>query len=193
MSCGSGETAILLLARLFLMLVLHLAVAGLSAGRLRLTPQSCFVQARLSQDCMRAIMKMTYCPHCRGMASARPCANYCTNVMKGCLANQADLNPEWRHLAGGGSAVGKPAFAQTALSCSLTHLPRVFKDTMMQVAERLRGPNGVEDTIKTLPNSISDAILTAMGNMETVKNKVRAHFITGCSRMTGEIKIFIIV
>lgn len=50
---------------------------------------------------MRAIMKMTYCPHCRSMASAKPCANYCTNVMKGCLANQADLNTEWRHLAGG--------------------------------------------------------------------------------------------
>lgn len=46
-------------------------------------------------------MRMTYCPHCRGMASARPCANYCSNVMKGCLANQADLNTEWRHLAGG--------------------------------------------------------------------------------------------
>lgn len=62
----------------------------------------CFLpQTQLSQECMRAIMKMTYCPHCRGMPSARPCANYCTNVMKGCLANQADLNTEWRHLAGG--------------------------------------------------------------------------------------------
>lgn len=55
----------------------------------------------MSQECMRAIMKMTYCPHCRGMPSARPCLNYCTNVMKGCLANQADLDTEWRHLAGG--------------------------------------------------------------------------------------------
>ena len=55
---------------------------------------------QLSLECMRAMMRMTYCPHCRGMASARPCANYCSNVMKGCLANQADLNTEWRHLAG---------------------------------------------------------------------------------------------
>lgn len=101
-------------------------------------------QARLSQDCMRAIMKMTYCPHCRGMASARPCANYCTNVMKGCLANQADLNTEWRHLA----------------------------DTMMQVADHLHGPSGVEDRIRTLPGSISDAMFTLMMNVETVKNKL---------------------
>lgn len=122
MTCGPSETGILLLDKLLLMLLLHLPVAGLSVGLLRLTPQSCFLQVRLSQDCMRAIMKMTYCPHCRGMASARPCANYCANVMKGCLANQADLNTEWRHLAGGGSAVGNPPFAQTILICSLTRL-----------------------------------------------------------------------
>uniref|UniRef100_A0A3Q3JZM6 Glypican-1 n=1 Tax=Monopterus albus TaxID=43700 RepID=A0A3Q3JZM6_MONAL len=58
-------------------------------------------QVQLSPECMRAMMKMTYCPHCRGMPSARPCANYCRNVMKGCLANQADLNTEWRHLVAG--------------------------------------------------------------------------------------------
>lgn len=58
-------------------------------------------QVQLSHECMRAMMRMTYCPHCRSMASARPCANYCSNVMKGCLANQADLNTEWRNLAGG--------------------------------------------------------------------------------------------
>ncbi|XP_056911984.1 glypican-1b [Takifugu flavidus] len=101
-------------------------------------------QVRLSLDCMRAIMKMTYCPHCRGMASARPCANYCTNVMKGCLANQADLNTEWRHLA----------------------------DTMMQVADHLHGPSGVEDVILTLPNSILDGVSTMMENMEAVKHKL---------------------
>uniref|UniRef100_A0A3B5K3L2 Glypican-1 n=1 Tax=Takifugu rubripes TaxID=31033 RepID=A0A3B5K3L2_TAKRU len=112
-------------------------------------------QVRLSQDCMRAIMKMTYCPHCRGMASARPCANYCTNVMKGCLANQADLNTEWRHLA----------------------------DTMMQVADHLHGPSGVEDVILTLPNSILDGVSTMMENMEAVKHKVRVHFVTGYSRL----------
>ncbi|CAB1317609.1 unnamed protein product [Coregonus sp. 'balchen'] len=27
---------------------------------------------------------MTYCPHCRGVPSARPCANYCANVFQAC-------------------------------------------------------------------------------------------------------------
>ncbi|XP_018532264.1 glypican-1b [Lates calcarifer] len=101
-------------------------------------------QVQLSQECMRAGMRMTYCPHCRGMASARPCANYCSNVMKGCLANQADLNTEWRHLA----------------------------ETMIQVADRFDGPSGVDSVILSLPNRISEAMLTMMDNIEPINSKL---------------------
>ncbi|XP_040910650.1 glypican-1b [Toxotes jaculatrix] len=101
-------------------------------------------QVQLSQECMRAMMKMTYCPHCRGMASARPCANYCSNVMKGCLANQADLNTEWRHLA----------------------------ETMIQVADRFDSPSGVDSVILSLPGRISEAMLTMMDNIETINSKL---------------------
>lgn len=101
-------------------------------------------QVPLSQECMRAMMKMTYCPHCRGMASARPCASYCSNVMKGCLANQADLNTEWRHLA----------------------------ETMMQVADRLDGPTGVDSVVLSLPNRISEAMYTMMENIDTINSKL---------------------
>ncbi|XP_074507304.1 glypican-1b [Sebastes fasciatus] len=101
-------------------------------------------QVVLSPDCMRAMMRMTYCPHCRGMASARPCANYCSNVMKGCLANQADLNTEWRHLA----------------------------ETMIQVAGRFDGPSGVDSVVLSLPTRISEAMFTMMDNMETINSKL---------------------
>ncbi|XP_054614598.1 glypican-1b [Dunckerocampus dactyliophorus] len=101
-------------------------------------------QVQLSQECMRAIMKMTYCPHCRGMASARPCANYCSNVLKGCLANQADLNTEWRHLA----------------------------ETMMQVAGRFDGPSGVDVVVLSLPSRISEAMLTMVDNIESINSKL---------------------
>ena len=43
---------------------------------------------------------MLYCPYCQGVPSAKPCKNYCLNVMKGCLANQADLDPEWNQFIG---------------------------------------------------------------------------------------------
>ncbi|XP_073347838.1 glypican-1b [Pagrus major] len=101
-------------------------------------------QVQLSQECTRAMMRLTYCPHCRGMASARPCANYCSNVMKGCLANQADLNTEWRHLA----------------------------ETMIQVADRFDGPSGVDSAVPSLPYRISEAMLTMMDNIETINSKL---------------------
>uniref|UniRef100_A0A665TFP8 Glypican-1 n=1 Tax=Echeneis naucrates TaxID=173247 RepID=A0A665TFP8_ECHNA len=104
-------------------------------------------QVQLSQECMRATMRMTYCPHCRGMASARPCANYCSNVMKGCLANQADLNTEWRHLA----------------------------ETMMQVADRFDDPSGVDSVLLTLPVRISEGIMTMNENLQTINSKVRTY------------------
>lgn len=57
-------------------------------------------QVSLSPECTKALMKLVYCPHCRGLASIKPCSNYCSNVMKGCLANQADLDTEWQNLIG---------------------------------------------------------------------------------------------
>ncbi|XP_077580692.1 glypican-1b [Stigmatopora nigra] len=101
-------------------------------------------QVPLSQECMRAIMRMNYCPHCRGMASARPCVNYCSNVLKGCLANQADLNTEWRHLA----------------------------ETMIQVSDRFDGPSGVDVVVLSLPYRISEAMMAMVENMESTNNKL---------------------
>ena len=43
---------------------------------------------------------MLYCPYCQAMPAVKPRNNYCLNVMKGCLANQADLDPEWNHYIG---------------------------------------------------------------------------------------------
>ncbi|MEQ2215816.1 hypothetical protein XENOCAPTIV_006332, partial [Xenoophorus captivus] len=57
-------------------------------------------QVSLAEECTKALMKLIYCPHCRGLASVKPCSNYCSNVMKGCLANQADLDPVWQELIG---------------------------------------------------------------------------------------------
>uniref|UniRef100_A0A8C7P281 Glypican-1 n=1 Tax=Oncorhynchus mykiss TaxID=8022 RepID=A0A8C7P281_ONCMY len=105
----------------------------------------CFLsQVPLSPECVRAIMKMTYCRHCRGVPSARPCANYCANVLKGCLANHADLDTEWRNLA----------------------------DAMLQVANRFEGASSVNVVFLSLPKRISEAITTMMDNIDTFNTKV---------------------
>ena len=48
------------------------------------------LQVPLSPECSRAVMKLVYCAHCLGVPGARPCPDYCRNVLKGCLANQAE-------------------------------------------------------------------------------------------------------
>ena len=45
-------------------------------------------------------MKMMYCPYCSGQVALKPCQNYCLNVLRGCLANQADLDFEWNNFLG---------------------------------------------------------------------------------------------
>ena len=66
------------------------------------------LQVPLSPECSRAVMKLVYCAHCLGVPSARPCPDYCRNVLKGCLANQADLDAEWRNLLGKPPLHGRP-------------------------------------------------------------------------------------
>uniref|UniRef100_A0A8C0FHZ4 Glypican 6 n=1 Tax=Bubo bubo TaxID=30461 RepID=A0A8C0FHZ4_BUBBB len=70
-------------------------VQGLTVGR-----EVAVNMVYLHFRCIRALMKMLYCPYCRGLPTVKPCNNYCLNVMKGCLANQADLDTEWNLFIG---------------------------------------------------------------------------------------------
>ncbi|KAI4874807.1 hypothetical protein NFI96_014716, partial [Prochilodus magdalenae] len=105
----------------------------------------CWVsQVPLSTECVRALMKQTYCPLCRGVASAKPCSSYCRNVMKGCLANQADLDTEWKNLA----------------------------DSMLQVADKLNRPYSMDAAVLSLPRRIAEAILYMQDNLSSFNSKV---------------------
>uniref|UniRef100_A0A3B5KRW3 Uncharacterized protein n=1 Tax=Xiphophorus couchianus TaxID=32473 RepID=A0A3B5KRW3_9TELE len=64
---------------------------GLAFGRDMLTADS---------ECVRGLMRQWYCPLCRGLPFLRPCHSLCLNVMKGCLANQAELDTEWNNFIG---------------------------------------------------------------------------------------------
>uniref|UniRef100_A0AAQ4PB71 Glypican-1 n=2 Tax=Gasterosteus aculeatus aculeatus TaxID=481459 RepID=A0AAQ4PB71_GASAC len=101
-------------------------------------------QVHLSPECMKALMKLVYCPHCRGMASVKPCSNYCSNVMKGCLANQADLNPEWQNLI----------------------------DTMFQVASSFSTEPSLDVVLSSIPARIYEAVHFLQENMDTFTARV---------------------
>uniref|UniRef100_A0A3Q0RYP9 Glypican-1 n=1 Tax=Amphilophus citrinellus TaxID=61819 RepID=A0A3Q0RYP9_AMPCI len=101
-------------------------------------------QVSLSPECEKASMKLIYCPHCRGLASAKPCSNYCANVMKGCLANQADLDPEWQNLI----------------------------DTMIQVASSFSTEPSLDVVLSSIPVRIYEAVHYLQENMDTFTAKV---------------------
>ncbi|XP_041849283.1 glypican-6a isoform X2 [Melanotaenia boesemani] len=94
--------------------------------------------------CVRALTKMLYCPYCRSMPGLKPCPNYCHNVMRGCLANQADLDAEWN----------------------------LFIDAMLLVADRLEGPFNIEAVIEPIDIKISEAIMAMQDNSMQVSAKV---------------------
>uniref|UniRef100_A0A1A8C5M6 Glypican 5 n=1 Tax=Nothobranchius kadleci TaxID=1051664 RepID=A0A1A8C5M6_NOTKA len=52
--------------------------------------------ASLSRDCVRNLVKMVFCSHCRGLTLIKPCVGYCLNVMRGCLASVTELDQPWR-------------------------------------------------------------------------------------------------
>ncbi|XP_028284142.1 glypican-5 isoform X2 [Parambassis ranga] len=52
--------------------------------------------ADLSKECVKSLVKMVYCSHCRGLTLIKPCSGYCLNVMRGCLASAAELDQPWR-------------------------------------------------------------------------------------------------
>lgn len=50
----------------------------------------------LSKDCVKSLVKMVFCSHCRGLTLIKPCRDYCLNVMRGCLASVSELDQSWR-------------------------------------------------------------------------------------------------
>ncbi|KAM9320774.1 glypican-6 [Gastrophryne carolinensis] len=116
-------------------------VQGLTVGR-----EVANKGSKLSPNagCIRALVKMQYCPFCHGLPMLKPCKNYCLNVMKGCLANQADLDIEWN----------------------------LFVDAMLLVADRLEGPFNIESVMDHIDAKISEAIKNLQENSVQVSGKV---------------------
>lgn len=116
-------------------------VQGLMVGR---EVANRVAKVNVAPACVKALTKMLYCPYCRGLPGLKPCHNYCQNVMRGCLANQADLDAEWN----------------------------LFIDAMLLVADRLQGPSNIETVIEPIDIKISEAIMTMQDNSMHVSAKV---------------------
>lgn len=116
-------------------------VQGLATGRDIVNKA---LKLSVSTECVRALMRQWFCPLCRGIPSLKSCHSLCLNVMKGCLANQADLESEWNN----------------------------FIDAVLSLADRLAGPFNVELAAESIAVKVSEAIMFMQENSVTISTKV---------------------
>uniref|UniRef100_A0A6B2EAU6 Putative heparin sulfate cell surface proteoglycan n=1 Tax=Phlebotomus kandelakii TaxID=1109342 RepID=A0A6B2EAU6_9DIPT len=102
----------------------------------------------LTHKCKMHLLKMSYCPECRGVIKGRvkSCYSYCINVMRGCLTQYVgSLDSPWTS----------------------------FAESMERLLGLVRSREGVEAVIKTLEVKLSEAIMHAMQNGPELEKKVK--------------------
>ncbi|XP_076370289.1 glypican-6-like [Tachypleus tridentatus] len=97
-----------------------------------------------SQECSRALMKMSYCPHCKGFPDLKPCTTYCLNVMKGCLAHHSELNNTWNS----------------------------YIEALLMLAVRLENSFNIEAVVDPIEIRISEAVMNFQENSQAVSDRL---------------------
>lgn len=92
--------------------------------------------AGMAKECGRAIVRMQFCSHCKGLTLIRPCQGLCLNVMRGCLAGLAELQGPWS----------------------------TYIALLEGTSAALAGGNELELTLLSIRERINDAILSAQLN-----------------------------
>ncbi|XP_011141588.1 division abnormally delayed protein isoform X2 [Harpegnathos saltator] len=109
------------------------------------------------EACNAAMLRMTYCPRCKGFGNAvMPCNGFCINVMRGCLTEPAsELDLAWS------------GYVETV-------------ERLVVAVDGHNDPLGLNavNAVKQLGTRISDAILRSLENGPRLVEKVR----TACGR-----------
>ncbi|VDO87599.1 unnamed protein product [Heligmosomoides polygyrus] len=105
-----------------------------------------FMNASVSKECKINLAKMWDCSMCSGQPEAKPCPGLCTNVMKGCLADWAEIDQQWNAVI----------------------------DSMLKISARLRGAQNLHHALEPLPVQLSEAVMEMQERGVTVSNKVIA-------------------
>ena len=128
-------------------------------------------------QCVEALTKMTSCPACQGLPAIRPCSNYCSNVMKGCLAYHSELADSWDKYIGEFliDINIHPHVSNLELKlCRVSKMlnPIFLSDNLISVGERLIGPFNIEAVVEPIDIKISDAIMNFQESGYEVTQKV---------------------
>ncbi|XP_036416741.1 glypican-5a [Colossoma macropomum] len=85
---------------------------------------------QLSRECRKALLRMSYCPHCQALISSRPCMGYCLNVLRGCLASLAEVDSHWREFVRSLEALSTRMSGGADLERALAAVPTVVRDAI---------------------------------------------------------------
>uniref|UniRef100_UPI00358E7ED9 glypican-6-like isoform X2 n=1 Tax=Myxine glutinosa TaxID=7769 RepID=UPI00358E7ED9 len=98
----------------------------------------------LTEECVHAYAKMVYCPLCQDEPTLQACPAFCLNVLKGCLANHADLGPKWND----------------------------FIQSMLILHRQLEGPYHIDTVLHPIYIQISEAMMNIHTNAEEITKQV---------------------
>uniref|UniRef100_A0A8C1JT96 Glypican 5a n=1 Tax=Cyprinus carpio TaxID=7962 RepID=A0A8C1JT96_CYPCA len=100
---------------------------------------------QLSRECRRGLLRMSYCPHCQGLTTSKPCMGYCLNVVRGCLASLAEVDAHWRE----------------------------FVRSLETLSTRMHGAQDLEQVLLEVHGLVRDAVAHAQRNTPRLSAQVR--------------------
>ncbi|XP_077981536.1 glypican-6-like [Glandiceps talaboti] len=98
-------------------------------------------QSSMTPECRKSTMRMTYCDECNGITSAKPCSNYCMNVINMCFLGYSELNIDWNS----------------------------FLENMVKLSDRLDTRFDAKSVLILSDILISEGIMTAQENIDLLK------------------------
>ncbi|CAM4394658.1 unnamed protein product, partial [Caretta caretta] len=101
---------------------------------------------QFSKDCSRVLLRMQYCPHCQGMPLSKPCMGYCLNVIRGCLANMAEIDHHWRRYIQSLEELSSAMHGTYDIEHVLLNFHSLVNDALAQA--RINGPKVIEQVNK---------------------------------------------
>ncbi|XP_058714531.1 glypican-5 isoform X1 [Poecile atricapillus] len=101
---------------------------------------------RFSKDCSRALLRMQYCPHCQGLTLSKPCMGYCLNIIRGCLADVAEVDLHWREYIQSLEELSGALSGANSIEHVLLNFHSLVHDALVQA--RINGPELSEQVNK---------------------------------------------
>ncbi|NWV79521.1 GPC5 protein, partial [Dasyornis broadbenti] len=99
-----------------------------------------------SKDCSRALLRMQYCPYCQGLMLSKPCMGYCLNIIRGCLADIAEIDLHWRGYIQSLEELSKAMSGAYDIEHVLLNFHSLVNDALVQA--RISGPELSEQVNK---------------------------------------------